>query len=334
MNLEMIVAAVMFAGVIAYAVLGGADFGSGFFDLTAGGDHRGAALRTRIDHSIGPVWEANHVWLIFVLVTWWSAFPRAFAAAMDTLIVPLFLALFGIVLRGSAFAFRKYAATIRQARFFGAVFSGSSLVTPFFLGAAAGAIASGRVTLEGRTDVWSPWLSPTSLIGGLLAVGTCVFLAGCFLTADAHRGRDLGLAESLRRRTLAVGAVVGVLVFAGLIPLRADAPTLWNGLTGRALPLVVVSFLAGAITLGLLLTRRYGPARLTGVVAVAAVVSGWGVGQLPWLLVDEITVVDAGGSPATLQGLLVAFTLAAVVVLPPLAYLFKLTQSEKWSVGA
>jgi cytochrome d ubiquinol oxidase subunit II len=334
MSLELVVAAVMFTGVLAYAVLGGADFGSGFFDLTAGGDREGAALRTRIDHSIGPVWEANHVWLIFVLVTWWSAFPRAFAAAMDTLILPLLLALLGIVLRGSAFAFRKYAATLGQARFFGVVFAGSSLVTPFFLGATAGAIASGRVPLDGRDDVWSSWLTPTSVIGGLVAVGTCIFLAGCFLVADARRGGEDELAETLRRRTLGVGLVTGLVVFAGLLPLRADAPTLWDGLTGRALPLVLVAFVAGLATLGLLLVRRYAPARLTAVVAVASVVSGWGVGQLPWLLVDEVTVADAAGATATLQGLLVAFGLAAVLVLPPLAYLLRLTQTEQWTRAA
>ncbi|GAA0976409.1 Putative cytochrome bd menaquinol oxidase subunit II [Nocardioides aquaticus] len=331
MSLELVVAAVMFTGVLAYAVLGGADFGSGFFDLTAGGDREGAALRTRIDHSIGPVWEANHVWLIFVLVTWWSAFPRAFAAAMDTLILPLLLALLGIVLRGSAFAFRKYAATLGQARFFGVVFAGSSLVTPFFLGATAGAIASGRVPLDGRDGVWSSWLTPTSVIGGLVAVGTCIFLAGCFLVADARRGGEDELAETLRRRTLVVGLVTGLVVFAGLLPLRADAPTLWDGLTGRALPLVLVAFVAGLATLGLLLVRRYALARLTAVVAVASVVSGWGVGQLPWLLVDEVTVADAAGATATLQGLLVAFGLAAVLVLPPLVYLLRLTQTEQWS---
>ena len=123
MSLEVVVAAALFAGVLAYALFGGADFGSGFYDLTAGGSARGAELRTLVDHSIGPVWEANHVWLIYILVTWWTAFPETFAAAMSTLIVPMLLALLGIVLRGASFAFRKYAATLGQARLFGAVFA-------------------------------------------------------------------------------------------------------------------------------------------------------------------------------------------------------------------
>lgn len=331
MSLELAVAAAMFVGVLAYAVLGGADFGSGFYDLTAGGDRGGAALRTRIDHSIGPVWEANHVWLIYVLVIWWTGFPEAFAVAMSTLILPMLLALLGIVLRGSAFVFRKYAATLVQARLFGVVFAGASLVTPFFLGTVAGAIASGRVPATGRGDVWSSWLNPTSLVGGLLAGATCAVLAGCFLVADAHRAGEEHLGEVLRRRTLGVSVAAGLVVFAGLLPLPEDAPTLWAGLTGRALPLVVAAVVAGLVTMALLLRRRYGPARFTAVVAVAAVVSGWGVAQYPWLLVDEVRIEDAAGAPATLVGLLVAVVLAAVLVLPSLFYLFRLTQSESWS---
>ncbi|HYG92246.1 MAG TPA: cytochrome d ubiquinol oxidase subunit II [Nocardioides sp.] len=331
MTLEVAVAAALFVGVIAYAVLGGADFGSGFFDLTAGGSRRGAELRTLVDHSIGPVWEANHVWLIFVLVTWWTAFPASFAAAMSTLILPLLLALLGIVLRGASFAFRKFSATLGQARLFGAVFATSSVLTPFFLGTVAGALASGRVPADGQGDLWSSWVNPTSLFGGVIAVGTCAFLAGVFLTADAARGTRTGLAEQLRTRSLVVGAATGVVVFAALWPITQDAPTLADGLTGRAAPLIVVSAVAGAATLGLLWTRRYAVARLTAVTAVAAVVSGWGVGQYPWLLVDEVTIADAAGAAATLQALLVAVALAVVIVLPALLYLFRLVQSEEWS---
>lgn len=331
MSLELAVAAALFVGVVAYAVLGGADFGSGFFDLTAGSSRRGAELRTLVDHSIGPVWEANHVWLIYVLVIWWTAFPESFAAAMTTLVLPLLLALLGIVLRGASFAFRKFSETLEQARLFGVVFAASSIITPFFFGTIAGAIASGRVPLDGSGDRWSSWLNPTSLFGGVIAVGACAFLAGTFLVADARRGGHDRLAEELRTRALVVGAVTGVVVFAALWPILDDAPTLSDGLTGRAAPLVVASAVAGAATLWLLWRRRYGVARLTAVAAVAAVVSGWGVGQYPWLLVDEVTIHDAAGATATLQGLLVAVGLAAVVVVPPLVYLLRLTQSEEWS---
>lgn len=331
MSLAVVVAAALFVGVLAYALFGGADFGSGFYDLTAGGMSRGAELRTLIDHSIGPVWEANHVWLIYVLVTWWTAFPEAFAAAMSTLIVPMLLALLGIVLRGASFAFRKYAATLGQARFLGAVFAVSSLITPFFFGAVAGGIASGRVPATGRGDLWTSWLNPTSVFGGMIAVGTCAFLAGTFLCADARRSDQQNLAEQLRRRTLAVGAVTGVLVFAALIPIERDAPTLADGLRTQAAPLIAISALAGIATLTLISIRRFALARLTALTAVAAVVTGWGVGQYPWLLVDQVTISQAAGAPATLQALLVAVGLAVVLVLPALSYLYKLTQSESWS---
>lgn len=331
MTLETAVAAALFAGVIAYALFGGADFGSGFFDLTAGGTRRGAELRTLIDHSIGPVWEANHVWLIYVLVMWWTGFPESFASAMSTLILPMLLALLGIVLRGASFAFRKFAPTIGQAQLYGAIFAGSSIITPFFFGTVAGAIASGRVPAEGRGDVWSSWLNPTSLWGGVIAVGSSAFLAGVFLTADAQRTDRGALAASLRHRTLAVGAVTGAVVFAALIPILRDAPTLADGLTGPAAPLIITSGLTGAATLLLIAVRRYRPARVTAVVAVASVVSGWGVGQYPWLLVDEVRIADGAGADATLVGLLVVVGLAGVLVLPPLVYLFRLTQSEDWA---
>ncbi|GGO77746.1 cytochrome d ubiquinol oxidase subunit II [Nocardioides deserti] len=329
--LETAVAAALFVGVLAYSLFGGADFGSGFYDLTAGGSRRGAELRTLVDHSIGPVWEANHVWLVYVLVTWWTAFPESFASAMSTLILPLLLALLGIVLRGASFAFRKYAASLAQARLFGAVFATSSVVTPFFFGTVAGAIASGRVPAEGRGDLWTSWLNPTSAFGGVIAVGTCAFLAGCFLTADAARGGQERLAGQLRRRTIGVGLVTGGIVLAALVPLELDAPTLADGLETQAAPLVVASAVAGVATLVLLWRRWFGLARLTAVAAVAAVVSGWGVGQYPWLLVDEVTIADAAGAEATLQALLVAVGIAAVVVLPALAYLYRLTQTEAWS---
>jgi cytochrome d ubiquinol oxidase subunit II len=330
MTLPVLVAAALFAGVLAYGLFGGADFGSGFYDLTAGSSTRGAELRTLVDHSIGPVWEANHVWLIYVLVTWWTAFPTTFAAATETLFVPFLLALLGIVLRGAAFAFRKYSGTLAQARVFGAVFAGSSLIAPFFFGTIAGAIASGRVPADGNGDLWASWLTPTSLFGGVIAVGTCSFLAGVFLTADADRAGHPELVSSLRRRTLGVGLATGAVVFAALVPISHDARTLSAGLTERAAPLIVASGLAGATTLILIVRRRFAPARLTALVAVATVLLGWGVGQYPWFLVDEVTIRGGAGADATLAALLVAVGLAVVLVLPALVYLFRLTQSERW----
>ncbi|MGE0218181.1 cytochrome d ubiquinol oxidase subunit II [Mycolicibacterium sp.] len=333
MTLATVVAMAMFVGVVVYALFAGADFGSGFFDLTAGDARNGAKVRTLVDHSIGPVWEANHVWLIYILVMWWTGFPRTFAAATTTLFIPLALALAGIVLRGASFAFRKYSATLSQARLFGAVFAASSLISPFFLGTVAGAVASGRVPAGGYGDRVGSWLNPTSLVGGCLAVAACVFLAGVFLTADAARAGDGDLADGLRRRTLAVGVVTGLVVFAGLYPVAHDAPTLAAGLRGYAAPLLVVALAVGVAALWLVFRRRYATARVPAAAAVAAVVSGWGVGQYPWLLVDEVTIDDAAGARATLVGLLVVVVLAGVVVLPALGYLLRLTQSEEWTRG-
>src|SRR4051812_6073524 len=180
-----VAAVILFAGVVAYAVLAGADFGAGFWDLTAGGAERGRRPRGLIDRSIGPVWEANHVWLIFCLVVLWTAFSSAFAAIMTTLFVPLGLAAFGIVLRGSGFAFRKVAVRTSAQRAAGATFAISSVVTPFFLGTIAGGIASGRVPSAGSGDPLKSWLNPTSILGGTLAVVVCAYLAAVFLTSEA-----------------------------------------------------------------------------------------------------------------------------------------------------
>jgi cytochrome bd ubiquinol oxidase subunit II len=254
----------------------------------------------------------------------------AFAAATTTLFIPMMLALAGIVLRGAGFAFRKYAETYAQARFFGVIFAGSSVITPFFLGTVAGAIASGRVPAGGCGDPIRSWLNPTSVVGGCLAVTTCAFLAGVFLTADAVRGGRTDLAERLRARSLAVGTVTGLIVFAGLYPMLGDAPTLSPGLLDRALPVLVVAALAGAVALAEIYRRRYRVARISAVAAVAAVVTGWGVGQYPWMLVDQLTIDDAAGAHATLTGLLVVVALAVVLIVPAFAYLLWLTQTERW----
>jgi cytochrome d ubiquinol oxidase subunit II len=326
------VAATIWVGVLAYAVFGGADFGSGFWDLTAGGARRGAAMRAQIDHSIGPVWEANHVWLIFVVVYLWTAFPSGFAALATELYLPLALAAVGIVFRGGAFVFRKSAATVAQARFFGVLFASSSVVTPFFLGAATGAVASGRTSAAGDSDILTVWLGPTSWLGGVLAVGTCAWLAAVFLAADAHRNGDDALAERFRRRALGTGAVIGAISLAGVFVLRADAETLADHLQGEGASFVVASAAGGATAMLLVARQRFVTARVPAVIAVVAIVTGWGVGQYPWFLVDELRLDDAAAPDATLVALLVAFALAIVLVVPALAWLLHL--SDRGSLGS
>lgn len=324
-----LVAIILFLGVIAYAVFAGADFGSGLWDLTAGDAEEGAPMRTLVDRAIGPVWEANHVWLIFVLVYLWSGFPGPFASIMETLFIPFGLAGIGIVLRGSAFAFRKMAPDVAQARLYGALFAVSSVLTPFIFGAIAGAVAAGRVPADGAGDRITSWTGPTSIVGGTLAVLTCSFLAAVFLTAEAQRVGDPTLTDRCRRRALGTGIVTGAVALVGVLPLRSDAPTLFDGLTGRALPLIALSAAAGAATLWALWSDRFEVARVTAVVAVASVVAGWGVGQWPWLLVDEVEVEAGAGASATLWALVGVFGLAAVTVVPALVYLYWVTQRSE-----
>jgi len=327
------VAVILFFGVVAYAVFAGADFGSGLWDLTAGDAERGGPMRTLIDHSIGPVWEANHVWLVFVLVYLWTGFPAAFAAICETLFVPLTLAGFGIVLRGSAFAFRKFAPSVAQARLFGAFFAASSVITPFFLGAVAGAVASGRVPLDGTGDRWTSWTGPVSLVGGALAVATCAFLAAVFLTAEADRQHDDALEAACRTRALWSGAVTGAVAIAAIVPLEHGAPQLFDRLTGRILPIVVLSAVGGVAAMAALVVGRHRLARVAAVVAVASIVVGWGASQYPDVLPGAATLDEVAGDRATLWGLVATFGLAAVTVVPALVYLLRLTQSDAWADG-
>jgi cytochrome d ubiquinol oxidase subunit II len=323
------IAVILFAAITAYAVFGGADFGAGFWDLVAGGAEGGARPRAVIDHSIGPVWEANHVWLIFSLVVLWTAFSEAFASITLTLFVPLTLAALGIVLRGSSFAFRKAVFRTRDQRNFGAAFAISSVLVPFFMGTVAGAIASERVPAGGEAgDPWSSWINPTSIFGGVLAVTMCAYLAATYLVYDSRRLRRADMVEYFRRRAVGAAVVAGVLAFAGIFILRADATYVFHGLTSRALPCVIVSGVCGVTSLVLLARRASRGARLFAIGAVASIVIGWGVAQWPYLLPTSLTVEDGAAPSGTLTVLLVVFGVFVVVIVPALALLFRLDQKS------
>jgi cytochrome bd ubiquinol oxidase subunit II len=327
MTLAEVVLSIMFLGLVAYGLFGGADFGAGIWDLLAGGTRRGARQRELIEHSIAPVWEANHVWLIFVLVVLWTAFSGAFAAIVSTMYIPLTLAAFGMIARGAAFAFRKSITTLGMRRFLGASFALSSLVTPFFLGAVVGGVASGRVPPGiAQGDVVTSWINPTSLLGGVLAVLVCAYLAAVFLCEDAHREGADDLAEWFRLRALGTAALTGLVGIAGLFVLRSDAPRLFSGLTGRAAPVVALSVVAGVAALWLLLTRRYVPARAASALAVTAILVGWALAQYPYLLLPGLTIEEAARGRATLVAMLVALVVGAVILVPALVYLYALFQ--------
>jgi cytochrome d ubiquinol oxidase subunit II len=327
MTLAEVVLSVMFVGLIAYALFGGADFGAGTWDLLAGGTKRGQRQRDLIEHSIGPVWEANHVWLIFVLVVLWTAFSGAFAAVASTLYLPLTLAAFGMIARGTAFAFRKSITTLGMRRFLGASFALSSLITPYFLGAVVGGVASGRVPpgiAEG--DVITSWVNPTSALGGVMCVLVCAYLAAVFLCGDARREGHEDLAEQFRTRGLGTAAVTGVVGLAGIFVLRADAPLLFDGLTGRGLPVIALSALAGLAAIWLLVKREYVRARIFSALAVSAILIGWAVAQYPYVLPPELTIEAAAGGRATLTAMLVSLVVGSFILVPALVYMYALFQ--------
>ena len=321
------VAVVLLLAVVAYAVFGGADFGAGFWDLTAGNPERGEHPRDVIEHSIGPVWEANHVWLIFIFVILWTSFPEAYASITLTLFVPLTIAALGIVLRGASFAFRKAVVSLRYRRTFGAAFAASSVLVPYCMGAIAGGIASGRVPAGGQAgDPVQSWINPTSVVGGVLAVAAVGYLAAVYLVWDARRLGDKEMAEYFRRRAVVAAAGVGVIGFVGIFVLAADASYLFDGLTSRALPLVILGALCGVGALVLLVRNTSRGARLLAVIAIASVIVGWGVAQWPYLLPESLTFSAAAAPTGTLTAILAVVVLAGAIVVPGFVLLFVLHQ--------
>jgi cytochrome d ubiquinol oxidase subunit II len=328
-------AGILWAGATAYALFGGADFGGGFWDLVAGGAERGERPRALIQRSLTPVWEANHVWLIFILVVLWTAFPPAFSAVMTTLYVPIALAAVGIVLRGSGFAFRKSIEGLSGRRAAGATFAISSLLTPFFMGAVVGAIAAGNVPADGNGAPFSSWLQPLPLLTGAMFVASGAYLAAVFLIADARRAGDEGLERYFARRALAAAAAAGVAAAFGLVELHAEARYVFDRLTSEGLPLIVLSALCGIGVLVALLSSARRPAatsprllRPLAAGAVIAVIWGWGVAQFPYLLPTSMKISQAAAPPDTLATVIVVFILAAILVLPALGLLYWLSQKE------
>jgi cytochrome bd ubiquinol oxidase subunit II len=322
MSLDDVPMIIILAGLALYTVLGGADFGAGLWQLVAGGGERGNRVRDHAHHALGPVWEANHVWIIFVLTVSWTAYPLAFSSIASTLSVALFIAGLGIILRGASYAVRPATDEPRRVD---TVFAVSSILTPFALGAAVGGIASGRVPVGNAAgDMWTSWLNPTSVLIGVLAIAFSAYLAAIYLAADARRLGEPDLESYFRTRALVSGVVAGAVALAGLFVIRSDARSLYDGLiTGDGLPVVIVSALAGAVTLALVLRRRYELARYCGSLAVAAVVAGWALAQQPVIL-PGLTVEQAAAPRATLVAVIVAVVAGAVILFPSLGLLFSL----------
>ncbi|HEX3518156.1 MAG TPA: cytochrome d ubiquinol oxidase subunit II [Solirubrobacteraceae bacterium] len=312
-------------GLVLYVVLAGADFGAGLWQLLAGGGAAGERVRDHAHESMAPVWEANHVWLIFVLTVTWTAYPSAFASIASTLSIPLFVAAVGIILRGATYALRAGARSDSEQRPIDTVFALSSILTPFALGTMVGAIASRRVPVGNAAGhLFSSWTGATSILVGVLAVATSAYLAAVFLAADAVRHGDRELAESFRMRALISGAIAGALAIAGLVVLHSHAHLLYHGLLhGSALAALVVSILAGVVALELVRRGSFELARYTAALAVAAIVAGWALAQNPTLL-PGLSVRAAAAPHDTLVAVVVAVLAGGVILFPSLALLFRL----------
>ena len=330
MNLETIIAAVMLASLIFYALLGGADYGGGVWDLLAFG-RRAAAQRELIAKAIAPVWEANHVWLILVIVILFTAFPIAFATVSTALHIPLTLMLIGIVLRGTAFTFRSYDSK-RDAvqRRWSVVFSVASLITPVVLGITIGAIASGTIRVRDgvvTSGFFASWLAPFPLAVGFLALALFAFLAAVYLTSETA---DPDLQEDFRLRALASGVAVGGLALVVFLLAATGAPTVRAGISRSpwALGLHILTAIAALGAFFALWTRRFRLAQVCAAAQVSLILAGWAFAQYPFLIEPDITVQSAAAPPITLQLLLGALAVGALFLFPSYYYLFRVFKSK------
>ena len=324
MGLPELLGGATLAALVLYALLGGADYGGGVWDLLARGP-RASAQRDLIAHSIGPVWEANHVWLVLAVVLLFVCFPPAFARMGTELHIPLTLALVGIVLRGSAFTFRSYDLRHDEAqRRFGRVFAIASVGTPLLLGVVLGAIASGRLRTSGSfaERFVQPWLAPFPLAVGAFALVLFAYLAAVYLTLETD---DADLQEIFRRRALVSGLLAGVLALTVFLLAGSGAPTIRRGLASSpwTWPLQLATAAAALGALAGLAGRRFHLARLCAGTQVGLIVLGWGAAQYPRLIEPDLTLRSAAAPEATLRLVAWALLAGALVLIPSLLYLFK-----------
>ena len=325
-----LIAGVAGAALLAYALFGGADFGGGIWDLFATGPRRDEQRRA-IAAAMGPVWEANHVWLIFVIVILFTAFPSAYAALSVALFLPFHFVLLGIVLRGAAFVFRAYArragADVSAAeRGWGVVFGAASTVTPLLLGLSLGAVSAGRIRVQDGTVAASGvWAAPVAVIMGLLALTLCAYLAAVYLVNETQGE----LQEDFRRRALLAGTATVVLSAIAIPVLRTDARHLWSGLLSpRALPVLTGGIVAALLAGWWLRTRAYRKARAAAVAQIAALLAGWMLAQYPYIVYPDITLTSAAAPAATLRFFLATLPVGLGILLPSLWLLFRVFKAE------
>lgn len=330
MTLETIIAGAMIVSLILYVLLGGADYGGGVWDLFALG-RRARQQRELVAEAIGPVWEANHVWLILVIVILFTAFPPAFAAVATALHIPLTLMLIGIVLRGTAFTFRTYDVQRDNVqRRWSLIFSIASIVTPVLLGITLGAIASGTIRVENgvvTNGFFNSWLAPFPFAVGFFALSLFAFLAAVYLTLEAQ---DRDLQEDFRRRALIAGVAVGALAWIVFLLAETGAPRVRAGLS-RTVWALALHFLTALFAMGAfytLWTRKYKLARACAAAQATLILLGWAAAQFPFLVEPDITVTSAAAPHITLQLLLGALAAGAFLLLPSYYYLFRIFKGE------
>jgi cytochrome bd ubiquinol oxidase subunit II len=334
MVLAGVIMGIILAGLAFYVVLGGADFGAPIWETVGARGPHADEIREHAHESMAPVWEANHVWLIFVLTVLWTAFPTVFGSIATTLSIPLFIAVIGIFIRGAAYALRSGTSTARQVRVVDTASVASSVLAPFALGTAVGGIASLRVPVGNAAgSLWTSWLNPTSITIGVLAVAFSAYLSAVFLAADAQRLNKPALVEAFRTRAMLTGGLAGALAVAGIVVIGFDATVVFDDLVGGAgLPALIVSAAAGVTTLWLLWTRRFGAARYVSAVAVTAIIAGWALAQNP-IVLRGLTVEQAAAPQSALVAVLVAVIGGGLILFPSLALLFRLVLGGRLGEG-
>ncbi|WIG60751.1 MAG: Cytochrome d ubiquinol oxidase subunit II [Ktedonobacterales bacterium] len=338
LTLATLAALLGWIALIAYAVLGGADFGGGIWDLFARG-RTAARERSAIAGAMGPVWESNNIWLIFVLVITWTAFPIVYASVSTALFIPITFALIGIVLRGASFSFRShYGMRVGAGVAWGHVFSTASIITPFLLGTVAGALAGGMIHVSGspaqvQANLWTTWTTPFALACGAFAVALCAVLAATYLTVDSHNNGDLLLAERFRQRAIIAGAVTAAVGVLAAVLSSFQAPVLWHGLIGKALPFSLGAILLGLATAVALLRNAYAAARILVAAGTVFIFAAWGVAQWPYFIVPDVTVDNAASPSSVLGPLLIVALLGLILVLPVLWYLFSIFKGPGTRTG-
>ncbi len=323
--LAAICAGLVGAGLIAYATLGGADFGAGVWDLLARGP-RADRQRAAISHALGPVWEANNVWLIYVITVTWTTFPLVYATVSTALFIPIVLALVGIVLRGAGFGLRsQYARRAQIATIWGYTFNGASVIAPFMLGALAGAIASGHILVHNgvvQANLWTTWTTPFALACGAFAVAICATLAATYLAVEVQLAGDELLTYDFRQRALVAGALTAALGALAALLAAFESPILWHGLVGKALPLSLAAMLIGLGAAWTLLQARYVIARYLVAGEMACILAAWAVAQYPYLIIPDVTITNAASPQSVLLGAALASFAGMLLLLPSLWYLF------------